>query len=116
MVEKLKDFESQLESIDSALSDSTVMKDMKKYAELTQERSRIAPIVDSLRNLASILSQIEEAGLPVIELVVAYRHGVESGRVHPGKDRHPVFAVAFKRALEHVAGGEDEGVFGVGVF
>lgn len=61
MVEKLKDFESQLESIDSALSDSTVMKDMKKYAELTQERSRIAPIVDSLRNLASILSQIEEA-------------------------------------------------------
>ena len=61
MVEKLKDFESQLESIDSALSDSTVMKDMKKYAELTQERSRIAPIVDSLRNLDSILSQIEEA-------------------------------------------------------
>lgn len=61
MVEKLKDFESQLESIDSALSDSTVMKDMKKYAELTQERSRIAPIVDSLRYLASILSQIEEA-------------------------------------------------------
>ena len=61
MVEKLKDFESQLESIDNALSDSTVMKDMKKYAELTQERSRIAPIVDSLRNLASILSQIEEA-------------------------------------------------------
>lgn len=61
MVEKLKDFESQLESIDSALSDSTVMKDMKKYAELTQERSRIAPIVDSLRNLASILGQIEEA-------------------------------------------------------
>ena len=61
MVEKLKDFESQLESIDNALSDSTVMKDMKKYAELTQERSRIAPIVDSLRNLDSILSQIEEA-------------------------------------------------------
>ncbi len=61
MVEKLKDFESQLEAIDSALSDSNVMKDMRKYAELTQERSRIAPVVDSLKHLESVLSQIDEA-------------------------------------------------------
>ncbi len=60
MVEKLEEFKTQLENIDAGLSSPEVMKDMKKYTELTQERSRIAPIVESLLRLKDILTQIEE--------------------------------------------------------
>ena len=60
MVEKLEEFKTQLENIDASLSSPEVMKDMKKYTELTQERSRIAPIVESLLRLKDILTQIEE--------------------------------------------------------
>ncbi len=61
MIEKLEEFTKQLDAIDAQLASSEVMKDMKKYTELTQERSRIAPIVDSLRHLGGILSQIDQA-------------------------------------------------------
>lgn len=61
MTEKLAEFESQLREIDSLLASGEAMKDMKKYTFLTQERSRIAPVVDCLRELKSVQDQSEEA-------------------------------------------------------
>ena len=60
MTEKLEEFTRQLEDIDRQLSSADTMKDMKKYTFLTQERSRIAPVVESLTRLKDILEQIDE--------------------------------------------------------
>ena len=60
MLEKLEEFSRQLEGIDARLADGETMKDMKTYTALMQERSRIAPIVESLERLSSIHVQIDE--------------------------------------------------------
>ena len=61
MTEKLAEFESQLREIDSLLASGEAIKYMKKYTFLTQELSRIAPVVDCLRELKSVQDQSEEA-------------------------------------------------------
>lgn len=60
MLEKLEEFSRQLDGIDARLADGETMKDMKTYTALMQERSRIAPIVESLERLSSIHVQIDE--------------------------------------------------------
>ncbi len=61
MIEKLEGFSKQLEEIDKQLSDGEVMKDIKKYRELTTERSHLAPVVESLTKLKKIYQDIEDA-------------------------------------------------------
>lgn len=61
MIEKLDGFSKQLEEIDRQLSDGEVMKDIKKYRELTTERSHLAPVVESLTKLKKIYQDIEDA-------------------------------------------------------
>lgn len=61
MIEKLEGFIAQLEQIDLKLSDSNIIKDMGKYKELTQERSHLAPIVESLTRLKKLHQDVEEA-------------------------------------------------------
>jgi peptide chain release factor 1 len=61
MIEKLEGFQAQLKTIDKQLSDGEVMKDMARYRALTQERSHLAPVVDSLMLLKKIEEDIEGA-------------------------------------------------------
>lgn len=60
MIEKLDEFKSQLEELDSKLSDPNVMKDMSAYKSLMQERSRLVPIVEELGNLKGLTEELKD--------------------------------------------------------
>jgi len=60
MVEKLAEFKSQLEELDTKLSDSNVIKDMASYKNLMQERSRLVPIVDELTSLQALMQELKD--------------------------------------------------------
>ena len=60
MTEKLDDFRRQLEELDSKLSDTEVMKDMKAYKDLMLERSHLVPIVEELTNLRDLMETLED--------------------------------------------------------
>lgn len=60
MLEKLPEFERQLNEMDEKLAQPDVMKDMAVYRSLMQDRSHLAPIVEELLNLQTIASQITE--------------------------------------------------------
>ena len=60
MIEKLPDFERQLEELDQKLSEPDVMKDMGQYKNLMLERSHIAPIVEELSNLKALIENLED--------------------------------------------------------
>ncbi|NLZ68885.1 MAG: PCRF domain-containing protein, partial [Spirochaetales bacterium] len=61
MIEKLEGYLAQLKEIDEQLSDSNVVKDIKKYKELTQERSHLSPVIDSLTKLKKLEEEISDA-------------------------------------------------------
>ncbi len=61
MLKKLPEYEKQLADIDAKLSLPETMKDMDVFKSLNQERSHLAPIVDELLNMQSLISQISEA-------------------------------------------------------
>lgn len=61
MLEKLDEYKQQLASLDEKLSDGEVMKDMKKYRDLTMERSHLSPVIEALEELKSIEEQIQDA-------------------------------------------------------
>jgi peptide chain release factor 1 len=61
MLEKLPEYEKQLEDIDTKLSKPETMQDMKLYKSLNMERAHLAPIVDELRNMQSMKEQIADA-------------------------------------------------------
>ena len=61
MLEKLPGYRKQLEELDLRISSPEVMSDMKKYKELMVERSHIAPIVEKLEEMASLLENKKEA-------------------------------------------------------
>lgn len=61
MLEKLPGYRQQLEDLDKRISSPEVMSDMKKYKELMVERSHIAPIVEKLEEMASLLENKKEA-------------------------------------------------------
>ena len=61
MLEKLAEYQSQLEQIDVQLADGATMKDMNLYKKLAQERSQLQPIVDELARLEEITDQIADA-------------------------------------------------------
>jgi peptide chain release factor 1 len=61
MLEKLPEYEKQLEDIDTNLSKPETMQDMKLYKSLNMERAHLAPIVDELRNMQSMKEQIADA-------------------------------------------------------
>ena len=54
MLKKLPDYEKQLADIDEKLSRPETMQDMKLYKSLNQERSHIAPIIDTLKIMSSL--------------------------------------------------------------
>ena len=61
MLEKLPGYRQQLEDLDKRISSPEVMSDMKKYKELMVERSHIAPIVEKLEEMASLVENKKEA-------------------------------------------------------
>ena len=61
MLEKLPGYRQQLEDLDKRISSPEVTSDMKKYKELMVERSHIAPIVEKLEEMASLLENKKEA-------------------------------------------------------
>lgn len=61
MLRKLPEYQKQLDDIDAKLSLPETMQDMKKYKSLNQERSHLAPIIDELNRMKSLLSQISDA-------------------------------------------------------
>lgn len=63
MLKKLPEYEKQLADIDEKLSRPETMQDMSVFKKLNQERSHIAPIIDALTTMGSLIKQIEEAKL-----------------------------------------------------
>ncbi len=61
MLKKLPEYEKQLAEIDAKLSLPETMQDMTIFKSLNQERSHLAPIVDELHTMQSLLTQISEA-------------------------------------------------------
>lgn len=61
MLEKLPDFEKQLAELDGRLSDPEVTRDMKLYRQLMVDRSHLMPVVEALRELGQIVSDITDA-------------------------------------------------------
>lgn len=61
MLEKLPDFEQQLQDIDQRLAAPEIMQDMKAYKTLMQDRSHIAPIVEELHHMQELTDQISDA-------------------------------------------------------
>ena len=60
MIEKLNEFQTQLEELDKKLADPAIMKDMTGYKNLMQERSRLVPIVEELKNLTSLTEELKD--------------------------------------------------------
>ncbi len=63
MLEKLPEYEVQLQDIDAKLAQPATMSDMKLYKTLMQERAHLAPIVEELHLMQDITTQIEDAEL-----------------------------------------------------
>jgi peptide chain release factor 1 len=61
MLEKLPEYEKQLEDIDTNLSKPETMQDMKLFKSLNMERAHLSPIVDELRIMQSMKDQIADA-------------------------------------------------------
>ncbi len=61
MLEKLPEYEAQLAEIDEKLGSPETMKDMKLYKSLNQERAHLAPIIDEMKNMQSLMEQIDDA-------------------------------------------------------
>ena len=57
---KLDEVVGRNREIDILLSDPEIFKDREKYQQLTSERSKIAPIVESYQRYETVLSQLEE--------------------------------------------------------
>lgn len=60
MIEKLPEFQSQLQELDNKLADPDVMKDMSVYKNLMLERSHLVPIVEELSVLKDLMSNLED--------------------------------------------------------
>ena len=61
MLRKLPEYEKQLRDIDAKLSLPETMQDMTIFKSLNRERSHLAPIVDEMHTMKSLLSQIADA-------------------------------------------------------
>ena len=61
MFDKLDSIEKRFKELETQLSDSTVMQDMKKYSELMKEHASTKEIVDSYNLYKKTVSQLEEA-------------------------------------------------------
>ena len=85
MLEKLPEYRKQLEDIDSRLSSPEVLADMKKYKELMQERSHLAPVIEKMEEMERIQSGIassrellkEESDADLIEMAKEEIAGLE---------------------------------------
>ena len=59
MLEKLPEYRTQLEELDRQLSSPEVLSDMKRYKELMQERSHLAPVIEKMEEMSAIQEEIE---------------------------------------------------------
>ena len=60
MLEKLNEFENQLNSIDEKISLPETIRDMNKYKELMLERSHLVPIVEELKKLRDLTQALAD--------------------------------------------------------
>lgn len=60
MLNKLPEFEKQLEELDEKLGSQDVMKDMNLYKNLMLERSHLVPVVEQLRELKQLTDELED--------------------------------------------------------
>ncbi len=61
MLEKLPEYEKQLQEIDNKLSNPDTMSDMNLYKKLMVDRAHVAPIVEEMQNLNNLKQQIKDA-------------------------------------------------------
>ncbi len=61
MLEKLPEYEKQLQEIDNKLSSPDTMNDMNLYKKLMVDRAHVAPIVEEMQNLNNLKQQIKDA-------------------------------------------------------
>jgi peptide chain release factor 1 len=61
MLEKLPEYEKQLQEIDNKLSTPETMSDMNLYKKLMVDRAHVAPIVEEMQNLNNLKQQIKDA-------------------------------------------------------
>jgi len=61
MLEKLPEYEKQLQEIDNKLSSPDTMNDMNLYKKLMVDRAHVAPIVEEMQNLNNLKQQIIDA-------------------------------------------------------
>ncbi len=60
MFDKLEEVEKKITELDMLLSQPDVFKDREKYQELTRERSKVAPIIESYQRYKTVLEQLQE--------------------------------------------------------
>ena len=65
MIEKLEEIESRFKQLETQISDPDIMKDMKRYKEVTQEHSHLQEVVAEISNYRRISSEIEDARLMI---------------------------------------------------
>ena len=63
MIEKLNNLSERFAQLEQQLADPDVMKDMKHYKELMQERSYLAEIVEEFNKYTKIAAEIKDAEL-----------------------------------------------------
>ena len=94
MLEKLPGYRTQLEEIDRLLSSPEVLADMKKYKELMQERSHLAPIIEKMEEMEGLKEQIagsremlaEESDPELVEMAREELAGLEESYAKAEKE------------------------------
>ncbi|RKX78685.1 MAG: peptide chain release factor 1 [Spirochaetes bacterium] len=61
MLEKLQELSERLEELEKLISDPDIIKDLKRYRELSKEHARLRDTVESYEELKNIDREIEEA-------------------------------------------------------
>ena len=59
MTEKLPEYKKQLEELDAKLASEAVLSDMKQYKALMQERSHLAPVIETREEIIKLEEEIE---------------------------------------------------------
>ena len=82
---------------------------------LDLSRGRSAEIVEICREEGGLVAVFPFSAFvvanrlfPPVELMVSQREGVEMGRIHDVGEEMAAIVIAFQRALEHVAGGDEQ--------
>ena len=61
MLKRLEATKERLQEIDNALMDENVTRDIKRFRDLSKERSNLAPIVDNYEKYLRVSSDLKDA-------------------------------------------------------